>query len=190
MDTIGTGDVVEAGWLDFFPLTVRNAWGDAYLSVFFLEALTAPACLVPALRKAKDGDRDGLVFERTAVCLLGVQTGLEMLLQYPYVRPFLTSFVSLEQVFCAVLLLALVIRGCMRSGRWGTLPVTALLLGISAFFQFFRDNKIELPEEGWEWALDHAGTIALAAFALVSAALVMTGLKAVSPENGKKRKEK
>ena len=57
-------------------------------------------------------------------------------------------------------------------------------------FQFFRDNKIELPEEGWEWALDHAGTIALAAFALVSAALVMTGLKAVSPENGKKRKEK
>ena len=107
-----------------------------------------------------------------------------------YVRSFLTSFVSLEQVFCAVLLLALVIRGCVRSGRWGPLPVTALLLGISAFFQFFRDNKIELPEEGWEWALDHAGTIALAAFALVSAALVMTGLKAVSPENGKKRKEK
>ncbi len=189
MDTIGTGDVVEAGWLNFFPLTVRNAWGDAYLSVFFLEALTALACLVPALRKARDGDRDGLAFERTAVCLLGVQTGLEMLLQYPYIRSFLTSFVSLEQVFCAVLLLVLVIRGCVRSGRWGTLPVTALLLGISAFFQFFRDNKIELPEEGWEWALDHAGTIALAAFALVSAALVITGLKAVSPENGKKRKE-
>ena len=31
--------------------------------------------------------------------------------------------------------------------------------------------------------------MALAAFALVSAALVVTGLKAVSPENGKKRKE-
>ena len=54
----------------------------------------------------------------------------------------------------------------------------------------WEELSTPLPEEGWEWALDHAGTIALAAFALVSAALVMTGLKAVSPENGKKRKEK
>ena len=109
-----------------------------------------------------------------------------MLLIYPYVRPFLTSFVSLEQILCAAMLLALVIRGCVLSGRWGPVPVTVLLLGISAFFQFFRDNKIELPEEGWEWALDHAGTIALAAFFLVSAALIFTGLKAVSPGNREK----
>ena len=67
MDTIGTGDVVEAEWLQFFPLTIRDGWGDAYLCVFALEALTALACLVPALRKPEAGERNGLVFERTAV---------------------------------------------------------------------------------------------------------------------------
>ena len=48
-------------------------------------------------------------------------------------------------------------------------------MGVSAFFQFFRDNKIEVE---WEWALDNAWTIALVAFVLVSAALVRIGLKA------------
>ena len=188
MDIIGVGDPVEADWLRFFPMTMQNAWGDAYLSVFLFEALTALACLVPALRKPAEGERDGLVFERTAVCLLGAQICWEMLLQYPYIRTFVTSFVSLEQVLCAVFLLALVIRGCVKAKRWWPVPVTAALLGISAFFQFYRDNKIDFPEEGWEWALEHAGTISLVAFFLVSAALIFTGLKAVSKgKQGKNR---
>lgn len=175
MDTIGIGDEVEAEWLHFFPLTIKNGWGDAYLSVFALEALTALACLIPALRKKGDGERDGLAFERTAVCLLGAQIGWEMLLQYPYIRTFITSFVSLEQVFCAILFMALVIRGCVKGKRWQPVPVTAALLGISAFFQFFRDNKIETE---WEWATENAWTISLAAFVLISAGLIVTGLKA------------
>ena len=178
MDTIGIGDAVEIEWLQFFPLTMKNGWDEAYLSVFVLEALTALACLFPALRRRREGDWDGIVFGRTAVCLLGVQTGWEMLLQYPYIRTFITSFVSLEQVFCAILLLALIIFGYVKSRRWTrfwTIPVTLVLLGISAFFQFFRDNKIETE---WEWALDNAWTISMAAFALVSAGLVFTGLMA------------
>ncbi len=186
MDTLGMGDEVEAAWLQFFPLTMRNGWGGAYLSVFVLEALTALVCLIPALRPVRETDRDGLVFERTAVCLLGAQTGWEMLLQYPYVRTLMTSFVSLEQVFCAVILLVLVIRGCTKNHKWLTVLWTVLLLGASAFFQFFRDNKIEFPEEGWEWLPDHAGTISVIAFLLISAALIWTGLKAVSPENEKR----
>ncbi len=191
MDISGAGNEIGADWLDFFPLAIHNSWGDAYLCVFALEALWALICLIPALGRGEAGDRDGLVFERTAVWLLGGQIGWEMLLQYPYVRTFITSFVSLEQVFCAVLLMVLVIRGCVKGGRLWPVPVTAALLGISAFFQFYRDNKIEfLFEEGWEWALDNAETFALIAFFLISAGLILTGLKAVAPgKNDQNRKK-
>ena len=190
MDIIGVGNEVEAAWLQFFPLVVRNDWGDAYLSVFTLEALTALVCLVPALRSRREGDPDGQVFRRTAVCLLGAQMFWEMLLQYPYTRSFVTSFVSLEQVFCAVLLLWIIAAGCIRNRRWWPLPVYLALLGCSTFFQFFRDNKIEFVfEEGWEWALDNAETIACAAFFLISAVLIPVGLKAISSRKaGKKAK--
>lgn len=181
MNTLGTGAEIEAAWLNFFPLAIRNSWGDAYLCVFALEALTALVCLIPALRKPQGGERDGLVFERTAVCLLGAQICWEMLLQYPYVRTFWFSFVSLEQLLCAILLLVLVIRGCVRSRKWWPAAVTVVLLGISAFFQFYRDNKIEVFfEEGMEWFLENAGTISLIAFLLISAALIPVALRAVS----------
>ena len=178
MDIIGVGDTIEAEWLQFFPLAMRNGWGDAYLSVFVLEALTALVCLVPALRK-REGDWDGGVFARTAVCLLGAQIGWEMLLQYPYVRTFFTSFVSLEQVFCAIFFMVILIAGCRKTKKWRTIPMALGLMGVSAFFQFFRDNKIEIE---WEWALDNAWTIALVAFVLVSAGLIWVGLKAVDGE--------
>lgn len=181
MDTIGVGNAVEAEWLQFFPLVIRNDWGDAYLSVFVLEALTALACLVPALRAGREGEPDGQAFRRTAIWLLGAQIFWEMLLQYPYTRAFITSFVSLEQVFCAVMLLGIVISGCIRNRRWEPIPVFLALLGCSAFFQFFRDNKIEFVfEEGWEWAVENAEAIAFAAFFLISAGLTAVGLWAVS----------
>ena len=178
MDIIGVGDTIEAEWLQFFPLAMRNGWGDAYLSVFVLEALTALVCLVPALRN-REGDWDGGVFARTAVCLLGAQIGWEMLLQYPYVRTFFTSFVSLEQVFCAIFFMVILVAGCRKTKKWWAVAAAAGLMGVSAFFQFFRDNKIEIE---WEWAMDNAWTIALVAFVLVSAGLIVVGLKAVDTE--------
>ena len=180
MDTVGVGDEVEAAWLQFFPMTMQNGWGGAYLSVFVLEALTALVCLIPALRESGEGDRAGLVFERTAVCLLGAQMCLEMLLQYPYIRTFITSFVSLEQVLCAVLLMIFVIRGCARNRKWWPAALTVLLLGVSAFFQFFRDSKIEfIFNEGWEWVQENADSIAIVAYILSSAALIPTALSAL-----------
>ena len=87
MDTIGTGSEVEASWLQWFPLTMTDSWGESwYLCVFFLEALWALICLVPALRVKQAGDRDGDVFARTAVWMLGAQIGFEMYLKYPFDR--------------------------------------------------------------------------------------------------------
>ena len=90
-----------------------------------------------------------------------------------------------------IILMVLVIRGCVKGGRLWPVPVTVALLGISAFFQFYRDNKIEfLFEEGWEWALDNAETFSLIAFFLISAGLILTGLKAVAPgKNDQNRKK-
>ena len=67
------------------------------------------------------------------------------------------------------------------------MPVFLALLGCSAFFQFFRDNKIEFVfEEGWEWALENAEAISLASFFLISAALIAVSLRAISGKNGHK----
>ena len=178
MGELGTGS--EAELLRFFPIAMEDDWGDPCLSVFVLEALWALVCLIPALRK-EPVERDGTVFTRTAVWLLGGQIGWEMLLQYPFVRTFVTSFVSLEQVICAILLLVIVIAGCVRTRKWWTLPVTAALLGASAFFQFYRDNKIGFVlEEGWEWAVDNAVTISRIAFFLISAALIRVAGQAIT----------
>ena len=178
MDTIGMGGEVTAEWLQFFPLVMKDSWGDAYLSVFVLEALWALVCLVPALGR-REG-RDGYVFSRTAVWLLGAQIGLEMLAMYPFIRSFYTSFVSLEQIFCAVALLALMICGCRRNRKWWTVAAAVLLLGVSTFFQFYRDNKfLFIFEEGWEWALDNKEMISRIAFLLISVGLVFVGKKAI-----------
>lgn len=178
METIGVGNEVEADWLKFFPLAIGDGWGGASLSVFVLEAAWALVCLVPALRTKQV--RDGNVFIRTAVWLLGAQMGFETLLQYPYIRSFMTSFVSLEQVLCAVLLLGIVVPRCIRGRKWLPLAAVLLLAGASVFFQFYRDNKIEfLFEEGWEWALENAETIASAAYLLIGAGMVWAGDRAV-----------
>ena len=187
MDTIGTSGALEDPWINFFPLTMHNSWGDVYLSVYVLEALTALACLVFALKQQGKESRPGLIFEKTAVCLLGAQIGWEMLLQYPYVRSFYFSFVSLEQVLCAVLFAFFVIRGCVKNKKWWPVPVMLALLGCSAFFQFMRDNKIEfIYNEGWEWLAENVWRISNGAFILISAGLIAAGLGALRSKDNQK----
>ena len=192
MGSIGLGNMVETEWLRFFPAALEDSWGDAYLAVFILEALTALICLFCAFRWQRDrGSRYGVVFEKTAVCLIGAQMGWEMLLQYPYVRTFLISFISLDQVIFAVMLMGIVIHRCVKSGRKSPGIVTAILLGISAFVQFFRDKPYlftrYLPEEAEIWLQDHMEILSLTAFALISAGIILTGLRASTlPDKTKK----
>lgn len=182
MDTLGTGSEVEISWLQFFPLTMKNSWGEAYLCVFFLEALWALISLIPALGRRRAEDRDGDIFARTAVWLLGAQIGLEMYLQYPFIRAFYTSFVSLDQVFCAILLMVLVAAGCIRNKKWWPIPATLALLGLNAFMQFYRDNKITFFwNEGWEWFAENAVAVSRWVFFPISILLIIVSLKALSP---------
>ena len=182
MDTIGTGSEVETAWLQWPPLAMENSWEEMYLCVFFLEAVWALVCLIPALGARRAGDRDGGAFARTAVWLLGAQIGFEMFLQYPFIRCFMRSFVSLDQVFCAVLLVILVVMGCVRNKKWWPLPVVLALLGLNAVFQFYRDNKITFFEEnGWMWFVDNAVTVSRYVFAAISAALIPVSLRALEP---------
>ena len=183
MDTIGIGSEVEVSWLQWFPLTMTDSWGESwYLSVFFLEALWALVCLIPALRAKRPEERDGAVFARTAVWMLGAQIGFELYLKYPFDRCFYISFISLDQVFCAILLVILVTAGCARNRKWWPLPVTLALLGLNAFMQFYRDNKITFFwEEGWEWFAENAVAVSRCVFCPLSIALIAVGLKALSP---------
>ena len=181
MAPIGTGNEAPA-WLGFFPFASQDSWGDMYLNVNVLMAAAALACMGFALRTEQKETAEGDIFRRTAVCLLSAQIFLEMLLQYPYIRSLVTSFVSLEQVLCGAALLWIIIRGCIRNRKWLPAAAAAALMGVSAFFQFFRDNKIPFVfEEGWEWALDHASTISIVAFLLVSIGLAAAGFAALRP---------
>ena len=182
MDTIGTGSEVEASWLKWFPLAMQNSWEEWYLCVFFLEALWALICLIPALGARRAEDRDGDVFARTSVWLLSAQIGFEMYLQYPFIRPFLRSFVSLDQVMCAILLVILAVTGCVRNKKRWPVPAILLLLGLNAFLQFYRDNKITFlwEAESLQWFAENAVTVSRYVFFLISAALIPIGLKAIS----------
>ena len=182
METIGTGSAIEVSWLKWFPLAMQDSWGDAYLSVFFLEAVWALICLIPALKTSGETQPGG-VMARTAVWLLGAQIGFEMFLQYPFSRSFYTSFVSLDQVVCAIVLAVLVVRGCARNKKWWPLPVTLLLMGLNALFQFYRDNKLTfLWQEGLQWFAENAVEVSRYAFVLLSAALILVSLQALTPK--------
>ena len=186
MDTIGIGGEVTAEWLRFFPLAMKDSWGDAYLAVFVLEALWALVCLVPALQGRKTESREGDTFRRTAVWLLGAQIGFEMLLTYPYIRSFYTSFVSLEQILCAILFMVIAVCGCRRNRNWKPVIVSVALLLLSMLFQFYRDNKIVIIfEEGWEWALDNKEAISRTMFLLISVGLILAGERSIRLRKGK-----
>ena len=124
------------------------------------------------------------MFRRTAVCLLSAQVGWETVLMYPYLRSFLFSFVSLDQLICAAALLAAEIAGCVRNRRWWTIPATLCLMGLSALFQFFRDDKVAFMLES-EWLSSNKETICPVVYILISAALIPIALKAVTPRAGK-----
>ena len=81
------------------------------------------------------------------------------------------------------MLAVLVVRGCARNKKWWPLPVTLLLMGLNALFQFYRDNKLTfLWQEGLQWFAENAVVVSRYAFVLLSAALILVSLQALAPK--------
>ena len=171
METIGQGDM-PSFLPEVFPFALKDDWG-ASLAVFSLEALTALCCagwLLTAERKRNDS---GLHFVKACIVLCSVQLFLEMLI-VNYWIPFIISFIHLDQVLCAVILLVLMIRLSLRIKKAGPVIVTVLLMGLNALMQFIQDKPYLFPlPDGMD-----TGILSVAVFALCSAGLVATGLQA------------
>lgn len=172
METIGQGDM-PAFLPEIFPFAIADDWG-ASLAVFTLEALAALLCaLWLTVTGQKQAGYEGQ-FEKACIVLCAVQLFLEMLV-VNYWIPFIISFIHLDQVICAVILMILVIRGCVRNKKAGPAVAAALLMGLNALMQFFQDKPYLFPlPEGTD-----AGTLAIIVFALCSAGLIAAGLWAV-----------
>ena len=172
MEIIGQGEM-PAFLPQVFPFAIVDDWGDATLAVFTLEALAALLCaLWLSLSGRKRAECSGQ-FEKACVVLCAVQLFLEMLV-VNYWIPFIISFIRMDQVLCAVVLLILVIRGCVRNQKAGPAVVTVLLIGLNGLMQFVQDKPYLFPlPEGAD-----IGTLAIIVFALCSAGLVAAGLRA------------
>ena len=169
METISQGDM-PSFLPEVFPFATGDDWGYS-LAVFTFEALTAVCCAVWLLLNEKKETRPGLLFEKAVLILCAAQMFWEML-TVNYWIPFIISFIHLEQVACAVILLIFVIRGSVRNKKAGPAVVTVLLIALNALMQYIQDKPYLFPlPETFE-----VGTTAVIVFALTGAGLVAAGL--------------
>lgn len=151
-----------------WPFAVKNGWGLPELSVSTLMAAAALLCALWLALSRGRAREPGLRFEKAAWILCSAHLFLEMLCTTSSWIPFIISFIHLEQVLCAVVLLAVMIRRTVRNKKAGPLIVTVLLLGLNALMQFVQDKPYLFPlPEGTDIA-----AVAVAVFALVSAGLI------------------
>lgn len=169
METIGQGDM-PAFLPEVFPFAMVDDWG-ATLAVFSLEALAALLCAVWLAVTERKETNPGRQFGKACAVLCAAQLFLEMLITNYWI-PFVISFIHLEQVVCAVILLVLMIRICRRIKKAGPAVVTVLLMGLNALMQFVQDKPYLFPlPEGTD-----VGTLAVAVFALCSAGMIAAAL--------------
>ncbi len=175
MDNIGQGDL-PSFLPDVFPLAVHNSWGLPNLAVFTLEALTAAGCAVWLYTvRGRQEAVTGRRFEQTVVILCGAQLFLEMLTVYYWI-PFIISFIHLEQVLCALILLMLQIPRAVKTKKAGPLAGVVLMLGLNALMQFAQDKPYLFPiPTGWDVA-----TLATVVFALTAVGSIVLGLKGLA----------
>ena len=151
-----------------WPFAVMNAWNRPDLSVSTLMALAALLCALWLLLTERRTEAPGLRFEKTVFALCAAHLFLEMLCTTSSWIPFIISFIHLEQVYCAVIILVIMIRRTVRNKKAGPLIVTVLLLGLNALMQFMQDKPYLFPLPGGT----DIGTVALIVFALISAGLM------------------
>lgn len=172
MESVGQGDM-PAFLPEFFPFALKDEWsGEAVLAVFTLEALAALLCAVWLEVSGRKQPVREKQFEKACLVLCSIQLFLEMTVNDSI--PFIISFIHLEQVLCAVILLVLIARLTVRTKKAGPAVLAVLMIGLNALTQFVQDKPylFPIPENA------DIGTAAMIAFALTSAGLIAAGLRA------------
>lgn len=177
MSVVGQGDM-PAFLPEVFPFALKDEWG-AVLAVFTLETLAALGCALWLAFSGRKQGADGQ-FEKACIVLCAAQLFLDMLV-VNYWIPFIISFIHLDQVICAVVLLVMVTRASVRNKKAGPLIATVLLIGLNALMQYVQDKPYLFPlPEGTD-----VGTLAVIVFALCSAGMIAAGLWAVRKDQSR-----
>ena len=144
--------------------------------------------------KCKKKTAPGVLFDRCAVLLCSVRMFLELI----RIESLIFRYVHLDQALCALFLLGLVIRACIRrqktEGRFPVLPLVLVILciAVNGVTQFLMDKpwmfEPILPKEVYLWLNDNLKVFGLCLL-LVTSVLpaVIHGrlcFRAVSPGSG------
>ena len=175
--SLGLPDIPEGSLLAQFPFAAADAWGYWYLSVSTLAALLALAVAAYGLwLKRKKKTAPGILFERCAVLLCSVRLFLELI----RMESLIFRYVHLDQALCALFLLGLVVRACIRrqktAGRFPVPPLVLVILciALNGFTQFLMDKpwmfEPILSEGVYRWLNDNLKIFGLLLL-LVTAAL-------------------
>lgn len=141
---IGTANFEAPASLSFMPFALTNEWGESYPAIFMLSCLFAFIVAIAGLVCPRRPMRSGTLFLHTAFYLALPQIFCESLLA----ECMKWGFVRVQQILCALVLLAVMVTFCLRKQPRRFLrrfaPVGGLLLGA-------------LGVIGVEFALDKSG---------------------------------
>ena len=142
LGSLGTGRYIDTpADSSFLILAVYNRYGEPHVAVFVWEAVAAAVIGLLSLRS--EINRPGQRFETAVFRLCTCQILLENIRS----RALSWGFVRVEQLLCAVILMALVLLACARStkkqGAVRFLPALYLFLCIAAIIgiEFLRQRS-------------------------------------------------
>ncbi len=177
LGVIGFGDYTGESPLKAFPFSVADEWGDPYLAVFRFEAFAALLCGLWLYLYQKKARGTGS-FGRAAFALCSAQLFLE-LLKTTWI-PLVISFIRLDQVLCALVMLWVLIRSAKQRRGIRRLIVFAACLIVNGVTQFIMDKPYlflwVFPENVEMWIgerLYTLGLLIIAITALVSLTLAL-----------------
>lgn len=139
LGTLGTGRFIENP--SFLIPVVYNQYGEGHVAVFVWEAIAAVIIGLLSLRIRNE--QPGLRFEITAFRLCTCQILLENMRR----RAMSWGFVKVEQLLCAVIMMALMLIACARhekkQGAFRFLPAVYLFVCIGAIvgIEFLRQRS-------------------------------------------------
>ena len=175
---------ITAPWLQVFPVSAPDNWGDWVLTLWALSAVAALVCLALSLLPAwRRTGADGVCFGCT-VCLL---CGLQLLPEMARVDPIKINqfFVRTDQILCALAMLGLLIAwGVWRKKRGAGgflclgLPLILFFLcvGVHILAQFTLDKPYKilagLSESAQLWCADRLQALCWIPMAVATAGMI------------------